>query len=320
MNLNNFVVPLTQEAYKKAHNFSQKQIEANKAKQVYYNTLAVYAVNFYCQCLDVKTDIENSDSQNIIWQTLSNVADLKIINIGQLECRYFLPEATHLYIPPEVWFNRIGYVSVRIEEDNFQAILTGFITHADKELISLNQLDNLENIIDYLQPSYSHSIEENINRLTAATSASLINLNSWLQGVFTEEWKRTSEIFGTSNQTLNLAFTKGYLHSEAIIRGTIIDLGMVNINSQISLIIQIDSDSEDSMEILVHLVSLSPNEYLPEGLTLSKIEADSDDRQVVEVKPHDRVIQINFNQIKESQFTLKLDYQTDTFWSQEFVS
>lgn len=37
-------------------------------------TLAVSAVNFYCQCLEIETDLTKSHSQNLVWQKLMNIA------------------------------------------------------------------------------------------------------------------------------------------------------------------------------------------------------------------------------------------------------
>ena len=141
-----FTVPLTQEAYQLANNFSKQHKQPDKAREVYFNTLAVYAVNFYCQCLEIETDLTKSHSQNLVWQKLMNIADLEIKNIGKLECRYFLPNASHVSIPPEVWFERIGYIAVEIKEDDLEAILTGFIPQVNTELIPNDRRDFSNNL------------------------------------------------------------------------------------------------------------------------------------------------------------------------------
>lgn len=94
-----FKVPLVQTAYKIAEKFSLRQKDPQKAKQVYFNSLAVYAVRFYMKCMGVETDWEKSESWDLVTQTLLDVADLDLPDLGKLECRPVLPENESVYIP-----------------------------------------------------------------------------------------------------------------------------------------------------------------------------------------------------------------------------
>ncbi|WP_414582277.1 DUF1822 family protein [Scytonema sp. PCC 10023] len=80
-----FTVTLTLSAHSKAKQFARHQSNPQKAKQVYNNTLAVSAVNFYLQCLGFETDLEKSDSWNPAMQSLMDVADLEVKALGKLE-------------------------------------------------------------------------------------------------------------------------------------------------------------------------------------------------------------------------------------------
>jgi hypothetical protein len=51
-----FTVPLALEAHSRAEEFRRYQSNPGKAKQVYLNTLAVYAVHVYLQCRGFETD------------------------------------------------------------------------------------------------------------------------------------------------------------------------------------------------------------------------------------------------------------------------
>jgi hypothetical protein len=51
-----FTVPLSSSAHHLAEQFCRQQSNQKKAKQVYLNTLAVSAVNFYLRCMGVETD------------------------------------------------------------------------------------------------------------------------------------------------------------------------------------------------------------------------------------------------------------------------
>ncbi|MDZ4877302.1 MAG: hypothetical protein CLLPBCKN_006737 [Chroococcidiopsis cubana SAG 39.79] len=109
--------------------FQQQHCHPTKAEQVYFNTLAVSAVDFYLRHLKIETDLAASCTHCRVYQTLMDIADLEIPNVGQLECRPVLPGANVVSIPPEVWtVERIGYVGVQIDDLWEEATLLGFTT------------------------------------------------------------------------------------------------------------------------------------------------------------------------------------------------
>lgn len=149
-----FAVPLTSKALKLAKSFQEQYESPAKARQVYLNTLAVYAVDTYCQCLGIETDLEASDSLNPVMQTLMDVADLEITGIGKLECRPVLPTDENCYIPADTWENRLGYVAVEIDESSREATLFGFYPTINPlemmEQVSCESFQPLEALIDHL--------------------------------------------------------------------------------------------------------------------------------------------------------------------------
>lgn len=149
--LGGFEVPLIQEAHQIAEKFSPQQNNLPKAKQVYFNTLAVYAVRFYLRCMKIETDWEKSDSWDFIMQAFLDVADLVLPGIGKLECRPVLPGSQSVYIPPDVSFERVGYVAVQLDRSLRTASLLGFLeTVPEEEEFSLNQLQPLEDLPKHL--------------------------------------------------------------------------------------------------------------------------------------------------------------------------
>jgi hypothetical protein len=149
-----FTVPITSKACKLAKSFQSQCENPAKAQQVYFNTLAVYAVETYCECLGIETNLEASDSLNPVMQPLMNIADLEIEGIGKIECRPVLPEDEFCYIPVDTWENRIGYIVVEIDEPSREATLLGFYPPVNAlemmEEISLDSFLPLETFIDYL--------------------------------------------------------------------------------------------------------------------------------------------------------------------------
>lgn len=159
-----FTVPLFQSAHRISKQFSQQQSNQKKAKQVYLNTLTVSAVNFYLRCLGIKTDWNASDSWDPVMQAMLDVADLEILARGKLECRPVLPQTQVLYIPPEVWSDRIGYIAVRLDQSLKKATLLGFTETVSMEELLLGQLRSLEDLLKHLrQFGQAHSVKKRVN-------------------------------------------------------------------------------------------------------------------------------------------------------------
>ena len=145
-----FTVPLSGADFKLAQKFSREQKDADKSKQVFLNTLAVLAVNFYCQCLKVKTNLEESIIGHYNRRILMDSADLKIDVLGKLECRPVLPNENICYVPSEVWSDRVGYVVVEIDEEAKKAILFGFVEQIETNELPLAQLPDIDNLVNLL--------------------------------------------------------------------------------------------------------------------------------------------------------------------------
>ena len=143
-----FKVPLTADVYRLAEKLSREQKDPQKARQVYLNSLAVSAVDFYCQCMEVETEATARESENIALRSLMDIADLEIKSWGKLECRPVLPGVEICPVPSEVLENRVGYVVVEIDEQINRATLLGFAKNASAEELVISQLESLECLID----------------------------------------------------------------------------------------------------------------------------------------------------------------------------
>lgn len=168
-----FTGPISTVDYRLAQKWSINQATPEKSQQVLLNSLSVFFVKFYLECMGFEVDADVSDSWNFVQQTLMDVADLSIKNLGKLECRPVLENSQFVYIPPEVQSNRIGYVAVEISESFQSAKLLGFIKNVSGDNLPINSLQPLENLLEYLK-----SIE-----VTNATSPSqnIVNLKRWFE-------------------------------------------------------------------------------------------------------------------------------------------
>lgn len=145
-------MPVTQAARRTAEQFALQHPSAEKTERVRLNTLAVWVINDYLQLMDIPTELRAGDSWNPVMRLCDDVADLVLTGLGRLECRPILPDSQSCTIPPEVWFDRIGYMVVRIEESFRQATLLGFMSPSEEPLerVEVSQLRSLDEFLDYI--------------------------------------------------------------------------------------------------------------------------------------------------------------------------
>lgn len=145
-----FKVSLSFSAHSIARQLSDRISYIPDAKQVYLNTLGIYAVEFYLRCMGFETDWEMGDSRDAKMLKFLNIADLPVRGIGKLECRTVFPDDRVCLVPPEALENRIGYVVVCLDASLKQATLLGFTPNADRE-IPLDRLQSLDELLTYLR-------------------------------------------------------------------------------------------------------------------------------------------------------------------------
>jgi Protein of unknown function (DUF1822) len=271
-----FAVPLSFEAHAIAQQCCRQPSNPRQAKQVYLNTLAVYAVDFYLRCMEFETDWEASDSRDPLMLKFLDVADLEIGQLGKLECRPVLPDAEVCLIPPEVWSDRIGYVAVQLDPALKQATILGFTQTAAAE-VPLNQLQPLDNFLEYL-----HQLKQ----------PARVNLSNWFDGAIDVDWLDIQQLLGSQQNKLAFGFRN---HPLSIARGQQIDLGIQLANQPLALVVALSPEAESEADIQVQVHPLRGQTYLPEGVELSVI--DEMGRVVIETESRDadNFIQLSFS-------------------------
>ncbi len=246
-----FSVAIPSEAYGMAEKFSRQQHHPQKAKQVYLNTLAVYAGNYFIEYLELETNLSGSDSWNPVMQTLMDTADLEVKNFGKLEFRPVLVESQSqvVHIPLEVWEDRIGYVAVQIDRSRSLATLLGFVKTVVTEEIAIDQFQPLEDLLDLLNPVQQP-----------------VQLRQWLQNIFEPEWQAFEALL--KPELRNPAYATRKVSKEALIRAKFIDLEMHLKGQAATLSIGLTPDDK-LMEIRVRLHPALTAKYLPPNLKLA---------------------------------------------------
>ena len=253
-----FTVPLALSACSQAEQFQRYQSSPDKAKQVYLNTLAVSAVNFYLQCRGFETDLEASDSWNPVMQTLMDVADLKMKS-GKLECRPVLPDATSVFVPAEVWSERLGYIAVLFDQSLRKATLLGFAPQVQTENFPLAQLQTIEELPIYLSQR--------------EPSVAPVKLNQWLQNVFEAGWQAVDQLWVPPQPALNFRGVPSTQNRDlaSITRGKVLQFGDHLEAEQVALLVEI-LPSAAEVDISVKVCSMGRHSYLPPHLQLMVLD------------------------------------------------
>ncbi len=146
-------IPLEQTACNLALQFASEQANPKKGKRVYFNTLAVWAVNYFLEWMELETDIDGGDSWNSGMRAILDVADLVLPGIGKIECCPVMLGETAISLPT-VRENRIAYLAVGFAEPFDKVKLLGFIPAVEipeaTEEIDLANFKPVEELLDYL--------------------------------------------------------------------------------------------------------------------------------------------------------------------------
>ena len=81
-----YTIDLTAEHHQVAKKFAIQQDTTEKAKLVYLNTLAVFAVETFLEEILFPANLEAGDSWNAAIMCFHDVADLLIPELGKIEC------------------------------------------------------------------------------------------------------------------------------------------------------------------------------------------------------------------------------------------
>jgi len=277
-----FNVALSSSAHRLAQKFRGQQSNPQKAKQVYLNTLAVFAVKFYLRCLEIETDWEVSQSWNPVMQTLMDVSDLEVSGLGKLECRPVLPGTQVVHIPPEVWSDRIGYVAVQLDSSLQEATLLGFTEKAPLNgELPISQLRSLEDLLEHL----SHI------RQSLPVEAR-VNLRQWFQNHFEAGWQSLEALLGRDQDNLALGLRSTSQLGDSVKGAKLVDLSLQLGSQSVALLVAITQEAEGKVGILVQMHPMGGQTYLPPNLRLSLLSESEEVFQEVQSRSQDNYIQL----------------------------
>ncbi|XZN90921.1 MAG: DUF1822 family protein [Microcoleus sp.] len=265
----------------------QPTIESEKLKQVYLNTLAVYAVDSYLRCMGFETDWPASDSRNPLMLKLMDVADLHIKQVGKIECCPVLPDADACQISYDAWGDRIGYVAVQLDQSLKQATLLGFTRTVAKQ-VPLSSLNSLEDLLVYM------------NRIKQLKP---INLMNWFDDVFDAGWQVVDELLNPKKMQFRSFRSNNAL---PIDRGQKIDLGMQLAENSVALIVSLPPEPELEVKIEIAVHPMGNQTYLPPGLKLMLMNESEELLYQVESRKADNFIKFEFTPDLRELFSINI--------------
>lgn len=277
-----FRVTLGAKAHRQAEQFRLKHGNPKKAKEVYLNTLAVFAVDFYLGCMGFDTDRQASQSWNPLMQSFMDVADLSVTGLGKIECRPALPDTQLVYIPPEVWSDRIGYVAVKLDSSLREAELLGFIKTAGIEQLPISSLRSLEDLLEHL----SHIRQAEPIKMP-------VNLSQWFGNVFEAGWQSLETLLSTNQQTLAPSLRSPVRSREAALMGAkLVDLGLQLGSQSIALLVALWPEAEQKVGVLMQVHPTGEEITLPPHLRLVMLSESGETLQEVIARSGDNYIQL----------------------------
>ncbi|MCC3584438.1 MAG: DUF1822 family protein [Oscillatoriales cyanobacterium] len=256
-------IPIAPAAYRSAQTLAQQQSDRGKAKQVYLNALAVHAVDFYFQCMEIDTDLDASNIWNPAIQKFMDIADLDVKGIGKLECRWVSPGEEGVSIPAEVRSDRIGYVAVEIGQSLEEVKLLGFVKNGDREKVPLSDLESIDNLLEYLD------------------ELKPVNLSQWLHNIVGSGWHTAQTLF-ESKPELQFAFRSPQVVEKSasadvhvpVKRGKLLNLEWGK--EQVALFVELMTTDEPDIDISVEVYPTNGQTNLPNDLQLMVLDDEGE--------------------------------------------
>ena len=302
-----FKVPLSYQAHSIAQECREGLSNTQKSQQVYLNSLAIYAVNYYLDCLGFATDWQNSDSRNPLLIKLLNTADLIIPNLGKIECLPVLPDADFFPMNAEISDERICYIAVQFQSSLKEATILGF-TRKIEDKIPLNKLSDLEELLEYLD-----SLEQTKVSLAEPVSEPiLIKLGDWLEGIIDTGWQTVEQLLNPQQ----LQFRSALRDKTRVTRGQRIDLDGALQQEPLALIFEITSDNQDTFDIVAEVQPIEKH-YLREGVKIGITDKAGNHLQATS-RTTDNWIQLGFKAEKDEEFAVTVSIDNHEI-TQQFI-
>ncbi|PAX59653.1 hypothetical protein CK510_06005 [Brunnivagina elsteri CCALA 953] len=308
-----FTIPIDGKMFQTAERFSQQEKNKQKSRVAYLNTLAILAIDFYCQCIGIKTEPSKSHGLDNIASSLMNTASLFIKDKGLIECRPVLPKEKFCEIPSEVLSERIGYMVVEIDEGNRQAKILGFVESVENEILPLNKLNSLRSFLLYLHQLQSVSVvkvstnkvdivDASVNQI----SEGIVKLSKWFEGLLDGGWEAELAV------AKDLAISP-VDETEKRESGAAKFIHLQHPSEPVLLILRQTQVNQDEVEIVLRLYPASESIFLLDGIKMTLL--DEEDKPIPQLEKQSKAnnwLQLRFKGNVGDEFSLKISLGEDS--------
>ncbi|NJL81527.1 MAG: DUF1822 family protein [Richelia sp. RM2_1_2] len=191
--------PITASFREQAKSYASQYFTQDAQKRIYFQTLALLAVDAYLRMLNFDTNLTKPERWNAAVRLWSEANEIELPRLGNLECCVITTGQQYVTLPPEQLGDscglRIGYLFVEIASSEKTATLIGFLA-ADGETIdtevAITNLQSMDELIDYLSQQEASSPKRagQINDLTQEfTEQKITYLRNWLNNIYEEDWE-----------------------------------------------------------------------------------------------------------------------------------
>jgi Protein of unknown function (DUF1822) len=266
---------------------------SNDDRQVQLNHLALYAADWYLQCLQFETQHQNQSDWWI--QYLSKSAALEIAGIGKIECIPVIGDAATATISSDLQNDRVGYLFVKLNDSLTSAEIIGFMPKYSKT-VTLDRLESTDKLIDYLCDLESQP-----------QPPTVIEFAKWFAGIFDRVWQEI-EVLPLTPAYRSCRYKQDALSVKSVERGQEIKLG--DTPESPTAILAVRVEQVDAVNSDVHL-QISPEYHtptLPIGMKFSAIDDRGAKISSIETKAGDIYGEIILDNGKEGEkFSIEIE-------------
>jgi Protein of unknown function (DUF1822) len=274
-----------------------EQIDLDRGRLAYCNTLAVHAMHTYLGWMQIRSDLENI-SDSFPERRIAPLADLLLPDYGRLECCVFLPDQITYSIPSTIG-ERIGYIGVRLGESLQEAYLCGFLPasalSSETTRLRLSDFRDIDSLFDALE----------------SAGRAFAHLRDWLVGSFEAGWQQVSQLLNSDNLDLVYSFRSAAFRGNegTVERAKLLDLGFQLGGQAFALVVAIHPEENQRYAISVQVLPVDM-QYLPEGIDLAILDENDDALPPPVIsRSMDNYIQRSFLARDGERFSVRISYQ-----------
>lgn len=304
------------------------------AQQVYINTLCVCAVYDYLSQEGYTIDLLNRDSADPVLQAMMNVADLRIPQVGSVECRPVWSGDTILSIPEEVWSDRSGYLAVQLSPKPDEtlaeplplaslrsirtAVMLGF-TPVPAAAIALADLDPLDSLLRHIEAA------QRPVHLPFPMREGVVSLMQWFQDVYDDTWQSVAQLLDRSDAELALNFRSRVMTlpstlvapPQRVERGKYITFTPpMHSPIQVIVVMGIITDTLSDLDICIEIHPGLQQTYLPPELALTVLNASQDPVMHVKASDDNDLMVLTFSAEQGECFKIQIHLGSECYEEQ----